>query len=29
MYIRIGAGTGAGVFASGNLRLTQAKMELN
>lgn len=29
MYIRIGAGTGSGAFASGNLRLTQAEMEIH
>lgn len=28
MYIRIGAGTGAGAFASGNLDLAMAKVEL-
>jgi len=29
MYIRIGAGTGGGVFASGNLDLVAAKVELH
>lgn len=29
MYIRIGAGTGSGVFASGNLDLTNALVELH